>query len=332
MQWIQRRKLHQAERQDPERLAANAVWHVVRGSGANSVAGRSRPDRGVPQLSGARQVSIMAEHNLNGLNEISGAVRSLLAEEETECAPEARAAFAPVHSRLMNAIDQSRRYEMPVLTPGVDELASTGLDTAPVRRRFRLSLPWPRYRQTWAAAMVLALIFVAGLGGHQIARQGTADVFPVQCLADDFDAGLKSPTPYEFVSHDPEATAQWLSAQLGMPVRLPSPERAGVKLVGARRHVLRGRPVAQTHYIKDGQRVALYQVLAPKYGFSGLNEVRGNGRRHFFYKDCGGYRVVLWRSGENVMAIVTPVAIHEALQLATAIRENSPHHSAGGEP
>jgi anti-sigma factor RsiW len=308
---------------DADSSTADALWRKIRnGDDKHAAAAVDVTDSG--QV-GSGQVSSMDANELKELGAVSTAVRDLLDDEMKQLAPAAQAAFDPVHTRLMDAIQRSRREDVAFDgLPGVTGRAPS--------RQLRRPPVFSRHRQpVLMAAMVVVLTLAAGLGGHQWAQRGAGDVFPVQCLADDFDAGLKDPSPYEFVSQDPRATARWLTHQLGMPVHLPATEKAGVRLLGARRHQLHGRPMAQTHYLKEGMRIALYQVQAPKYGLGGLNEIGGPGRRHFYFKDCGGCRVVLWRVDESVMAIVTPLSIHEALDLAGAIRAASPHPSHGVE-
>jgi anti-sigma factor RsiW len=171
-------------------------------------------------------------------------------------------------------------------------------------------------------ALAMMMLFAVGIGGHQWGKMSSGEVLPVQSIIDDFDAGLRDPSPFEIATDNPAETATWLTRKLGIKVRLPAPHRAGVKLLGARGHQLYGRPVAQTHYLKDGTRVVLNQIHAPRYGLSGLTEVTSGGQT-FFVKDCGAYRLVVWRADDNIMALVSPLAMREALLLGDAMRDTS---------
>jgi hypothetical protein len=170
-------------------------------------------------------------------------------------------------------------------------------------------------------ALVLMLMLAAG-GGHYLGYHRATTALPVQSIIDDYNAGLQNALPYEFVADDPATAALWLSRKLGIKVHLPTPAQAGVKLLGARRHHLHGHPVAQTHYLKNHTHVALYQIHAPRYGLSGLDEVEMKG--HLYYiKSSGQCRIVVWRVDDNVMAMVSPLAMHESLLLAQAMRDSS---------
>lgn len=244
----------------------------------------------------------------HALGDISDGVRESLAQEAQQIAPAAAATFTFTHAKLMQAIEAS----------------------TPLRRK---PSPWHLTRwlgMEWAIptarSFILAtlLLLGVGMGGHQLGTRHAARVLPVQKLVDDFDAGLRSPAPFQLVADDPKTTESWLSQNLGMKVRLPAPKRAGVKLLGARTHHLEDRPVAQTHYLKGNVRVALYQMRAPRYGLPDLDEVQVHGRL-YYTKDCGPYRAIVWRAGDNVMTMVSPLAMRESLLLASDMRDNTPH-------
>jgi anti-sigma factor RsiW len=243
-----------------------------------------------------------------------------LADEEPTIAQEANFAFAPIHARLMDAIEASQRG--PSRTQNA-ERESGNSNSALRAHRSAFEWLWSSRRLPALRLMLATLVLLAvGLGGRQLGHWHTARALPVQLLVDDFDAGLRSSIPVELVADNPQAASKWLSRKLGVQVRLPALNRAGIKLLGARRHHIAGHPVAQTHYLKDGVRVALYQVHAPHYGLSGLNEVEFNGCL-FFIRNFGNYHAVIWRSDDNLMALVTPLARHEALQLAAAMRAST---------
>lgn len=241
------------------------------------------------------------------LGEVSDALREALLVEAQQMAPATTASFTFTHTRLMQAIEAS----------------------APPRRKLsRVSVvKW--FGLEWAVptvrsfALAASLLVAVGIGGHQLGMRHATHVLPVQKLVDDFDAGMKSSTPFELVADDSKTTESWLSQSLGMKVRLPTPQRAGVKLIGARRHHLEDRPVAQTHYMKGNVRVALYQMRAPRYALPDLDEVQVHGRL-YFTKDCGPYRAIVWRAGDNVMTMVSPLAMRDSLLLASAMRDNTP--------
>lgn len=240
------------------------------------------------------------------LGDISDAVRDALATEAEALAPATARSFQVTHGRLMEAIAAS----------------------APARpaRTYRMAgASW------WGAAwfrpvarnLALAAVLIAAvMGGHRLGEVHSARAMPVQKLVDDFDEGLKSPAPFELVADNSKTTETWLSQSLGMRVRLPAPQSAGVKLLGARRHHLADRPVAQTHYLKGNVRVALYQMHAPRMGLNDMDEVQVNGRS-FFWKNCGPYRAIVWRAGDNIMTLVSPLAMRESLDLASAMREST---------
>lgn len=243
----------------------------------------------------------------HALGEVSDTVREALAVEAMQMAPAAAVSFTFTHTRLMQAIEAS---------------------APPRRKALRLSVvKWLGFE--WAVpgvrsfALAISLLIAVGVGGHQLGTRHAAHVLPVQKLVDDFDAGMRSAAPFELVADDSTTTESWLSQSLGMKVHLPTPQRAGVRLLGARRHHLEDRPVAQAHYMKGNVRVALYQMRAPRYGLPELDEVQVHGRL-YFTKDCGPYRAIVWRAGDNLMTMVSPLAMRDSLLLASAMRDNTP--------
>lgn len=249
------------------------------------------------------------------LGEVSDTVAACLAWEDKAVGQAADGAFSTSHRQLMNAIASSHN-SAPAM-----EAAPTPATVRPLKLRRPLwaRAPWTLVLQrTLAAAMLMVSMAAAG---HAVGHRG-ARILPVESLIDDFDASLRSPAPFDLVADNPRSTSDWLAHRTGMRVTLPAGLHAGVKLVGARGHVLWGRTVAQTQYLKNDTRFALYQIRAPRSGLPALEEVKLNGRT-FFVHNRGGYHAIIWRSDENVMAVVSPLATREAMLLADAIRNDN---------
>jgi hypothetical protein len=81
--------------------------------------------------------------------------------------------------------------------------------------------------------------------------------------------------------------------------------------------------VAQAHFIRNGVRFALFQVHAPRCGMTGLEEKLVGGRT-FLAAQRGAYHVVVWRKGDNIMTLVSPLASPQSLLLAAAMRQDDP--------
>jgi hypothetical protein len=198
-----------------------------------------------------------------------------------------------------------------------------------------VSFDWTR-RTAKAQAMFLpyalatVMLCVVGLAGHQIGRRQEMWALPVQSLVDDFESGLKSPVPLDYVSPDSgdaKATAHWLSRQVGHKVLLPAPGKSGTRILGARRHELWGRAVAQAHYIKNGVHIALYQIHEPRAGLRDMQEAEFKGRTYLAARR-GNYHVVVWRKGDDIVTMVSPLERVASLRLAAALRDASPDSDA----
>lgn len=270
--------------------------------------------KGLPHNSGTA-----ANADTQALGEISDAVQAAYAADEDKLGHDAAQSFSPIHNKLMEAIEASQSPAPAPSFRAEDIFAPVSSQRRLLARRART----PQFQ--WALGLCLVAA-VAG-GSHELGRfravSDTANL-PVQSLVDDFDEGLRSPSPFDFVAYRPEDNqhaAAWLSQSVGAKVQLPAPTRAGVRLLGARRHTIEDRPVAQTHYSKDGVPIALYQVRAPAYGLAGMNEVR-IGSHVFMTSNRGNYRVVAWRAGEVIMTMVSPLGMERSLQLADALRNN----------
>ena len=254
---------------------------------------------------GAREEN-KGDAELRDFDEVSLGVHALLREEAQSS--DAAAAFASTHARLMSAIETDAKPKTSRFQLRLNEF-----------RRNVSTAAWGITALRWAVPALL--IIFAGWGGHFLgSSRADADVLPAQSLLDDYKGGLLHPAPMEVRASDAPTTAKWLSRRTGMKVRVP--QRADVKLLGGHAHHLKGHEVAQTRYLKNGRRIALYQIHAPSYGLSNLTVAKLDGHT-FFLHDNGEFRLIAWRSGESVMALATPFSTADALQLANAIR-NSP--------
>jgi hypothetical protein len=260
----------------------------------------------------------------------SALVRAVIAQENDEdslVSIGSRQAFATVHVRLMDAVENdvvARRASQESTPPELPRAGNSSwlqlLQSLCDSPRARVHAPVARF-----AGALLVLIAV-GLGGHHFGRQQNARALPIDSIVSDFDAGMKSPLPLDFISadvSDARPAAHWLTAQVGHKIFLPAPGKTGTQIVGARRHELWGRPVAQAHYLKNGVRVALYQIREPRAGLKGLRETRVHGRT-FMTAEKGDYRVVVWRKGDDIMTMVSPLQRESSLRLAAVLREAAP--------
>ncbi len=171
-----------------------------------------------------------------------------------------------------------------------------------------------------AAACVLA----AGvIGGHHAGRESGPRALPVQSIVEDYASGLGPSAPLEVSARSTGDTSRWLSKHMGRRVSLPTASRVGATLLGARRCTVEGRLSAQAHYLKNGVRVAYYQIHAPHLGLAGLGEVRSGGRS-YFTQNLNGCNLIAWRSDEDIMAVVSPLEMPVSLSLAYSMRESTP--------
>jgi hypothetical protein len=290
-----------------EARQADWLWRRVRHAQDSAVLER---ESNHPEIAQARE-----------LGELTDAVRYEL-EQSTQDERDAHDSFAIVHGRLMQAIEES---QMPA-QQGNATVASQALQQSKDShdRHFFLQGIF-RHGPVLQWLTTFALIAVVGIGAHQAGRAGAGRVLPVQSLVDQYDASLKSPAPFELIAdntQDPKTISKQWSRHLGMKVHVPAPKRTGVKLLGANRHLLWDRPVAQTHFLKDNVRVALYQVNEARCGLNGLDEVNVGGKV-FLTGNHGAYRVVAWRADDNVMTMVSPLAMSESLKLAKAMRDSN---------
>jgi hypothetical protein len=246
----------------------------------------------------------------NALLETSGAVRAafsqprVLAHEEDE----ARRAFPTIHAQLMETI-QKDSVRHPEKTARV--LAS--------RPPFRWNV-FPL-----KLALVAIFFSVSALGGHFIGSKSATRELPVQSLVDDFDDNLRSGAPLEFVADEgqsPQQTAQRISENVGLHIDAPPKKSKDVRLLGARRHSLWSRPGVQAHYLKNGVPFSLYKIRETRCALDGLREVEVNGRT-YLQGQRGNYHVVVWRNGDDVTTMVSPLLPRASLALARVMREGN---------
>ncbi len=277
---------------------------------------KSRPDR---NLSDDRSTPHLPET----LRAESDLVRAVLQADEEPTSPVSRAAsesFGEIHSQLMSVIEQDVQHRAnsknSSRTPFKAWLSAQMDLLTSLQRGMR-----PHLAQLGVAAFLLVGV---GMGGHQLGRSQGAQALPIQNFVDDFDEGLRSEMPLDFVSldeSDASSAARWLSTRTGQKVKLPTPAKSGARILGARQKAIWSHPVAQAHYIKNGVRVALYQVHEPRCGVSGLEETSVGGHT-FMTAKRGAYHVVVWRKGDDIVTMVSSLAPHQALRLAAAMRDD----------
>lgn len=271
---------------------------------------------------------------LREMAQISEIVRDVVNDpyEQAQLAKNASASFAPVHDLLMNAIERDVCVQSDVAAQ------KNAFKTPRFSWRQSFRVLDGRTRWNWAAAA--AVLCATTIGAHSLgfyratqnlpqnasflAKKAPPRILPVQSLVDDFDSGLRRDTPFEFVADEretPQIAARRLETQLGVLIHLPLKPRSGAKLLGARRHQTWNRPGVQAHYEKNGVRVAVYQMREPSCSLGDLDEVELNGRL-FLMGKRGAYRVVAWRAGDDVMTMVSPLAMQprESLLLADDMR------------
>jgi anti-sigma factor RsiW len=253
----------------------------------------------------------------------TGAVRAVIAadaEEHSAVTLAARDSFGAIHTQLMETIDADVAARQRQAGRDLEKSTSAFFLANWMSGFSHLSTHVARYA-------VAALLFIAvGVGGHQYGMQQSAQILPIESIVQDFDDNLKSPAPLDFISQngvDEKPAAKWLSTQVGHRISLPAPTRTGTRLVGVRRHELDGRAVAQAHYLKNGVRVALYQIRDPRAGLNGMETTSYRGRT-FLASQHGAYHVVVWRKGEDIVTMVSPLSREPSLRLAAALREASP--------
>jgi anti-sigma factor RsiW len=290
-----------------------ALWQRVREATRDNTAGHAAAGNAPVDESDTRPGEVAA------LGEVSDALRLALAEEcdsTLRQAQEARSAFVSIHTRLMQEIT-AEQDSSPSLQSEEVTTSHKAFNRARAKRRFRVLGQRPALQ--WALALLC--MSAVGFGGHRIGSRSASKELPVQSLVDDFDAGLHSATPLEFIADenlDNSAVSQWLSQRVGMKVQLPA-RHAGTKLLGAKRHPLWNRPGVQTHYLKNGIHVGLYQIRDPRCALANMDEVEIKGKL-FLVGVHGPYHVVVWRNGDDVMALVSPLRQNESLRLASLMR------------
>lgn len=324
--------LAQAQRQkNREARDAESLWRFIHAPKNVRLAQATDEDR--------RKEDVQ-DREVRELSEVSQLLRVAQDDpaEKARLEMGAQEAFQATHKRLMQAIENDADARR--------EKSSSG-----VQARFSwFAPPFTSRNFRWSWAPVAAVLMMTALSSHSIgyyhalrtlsgpsaasdtaktnpvvAAPSSLRLLPVQSLVNAFDDSLRNATPLEFVadqSESPQTIGRKLKKQLGVAMHLPIKPRSGAKLLGVQRHFGWNRPGVQAHYVKNGVRVAVYQFREPNCGLGDLNEVEWNG--HLFMTGSrGAYRVVAWRSGEDVMTMVSPLAMreHESLLLAEDMRQ-----------
>ncbi len=314
---------------------ADSLWHLIH------TKEKSRSTRCVQNV-GQPSVVDVVDQEVQELEEISQLLRAAWDDPAEKARLEigAQEAFTPTHNLLMATIESN-------VTEAREQLSSRALSRFPLFKPLSLGR-----NPAWRWASVTAVLMTTALGSHSIgyyhalralsspaassenalpssiiATSPNLRVLPVQSLVNDFDVSLRRQTPLEFVADERESTqmiGHKLQNQLGVAMHLPIKPRSGAKLLGARRHSAWNRTGVQVHYVKDGVRIAVYQFREPSCGMGDLNEVEWKGQL-FLTGQRGAYRIVVWREDDDVMAMVSPLAMrqHESLLLAEDIRQTN---------
>ncbi len=275
-----------------------------------------------------------AQENLNAAPETSASVPSAApvsaASASGASAPAAWVRRAPGHAWA--ARSNSRRGNPARRLQGFARGRRLSAALAPSRASGRcvqvLGDVWgPRVNAAARYAAAACVLALGVVGGHKVGRQSGPTALPVQSLMEDYASGLGPNAPLEVSARSEDDTSRWLSQQMGRRVSLPAASRVGAMLLGARRCIVEGRPSAQAHYLKNGVRVTYYQIHAPHLGLSGLGEIRSGGRSYFTQK-LNGCNLIVWRSDEDIMAVVSPLEMPASLSLAHSMRDSTPVLSA----
>lgn len=280
--------------------------------------GKSLNDEGASQAGSTPRLP-------QGAQRESALVRAVLAADEQPHSPVSQAArdtFAPLHQQLMDAIECDEALRAAQKSRAVVRAGSTPAAA--------LSLWWGNLSRSFAPtrwALTALVLLAVGLAGQHLGSPQGAPSLPVDTFVDDFDAGIKSEMPLDFISdneQDATSAAAWLTRHTGQKVKLPSPKKSGTRILGARqREIWRHHAVGQAHFIRNGVRFALFQVHAPRCGMTGLKEESVGGRT-FMVARRGAYHVVVWRKGDNIVTLVSPLTSPQALRLAATMRDEDP--------
>jgi anti-sigma factor RsiW len=199
---------------------------------------------------------------------------------------------------------------------------------APARR-----LSWPSFpaissgRQRLAFASAALCLFVAGfLLGHGFAggnrhasltgQQQALPMLPFPRLISDHHKYLSDRQPAQIASSDPSHIARAMTPLVSFPVAPVDLTREGARLLGGRRCLVRGVPVAFLLYEWRGRRISLFQTDHRKITVPGLHEALMDGECYLIGERDGlGY--VVWCSGRSDFVMVARAAPGELLRLAS---------------
>ncbi len=124
-------------------------------------------------------------------------------------------------------------------------------------------------------------------------------------------------------SSDPQAVVQWVKARSPLPIKVPALSGEGPELLGGTFCLIEDQEGVHLVFMDEGRPVSAYAIaaLGPQLAGEGSLTLEG---REFYVRKVRGYRVVLWREGDLLCAIVgqeeTPGAklLHLALLFAKA--------------
>lgn len=117
----------------------------------------------------------------------------------------------------------------------------------------------PEWRRLAAAAALVALGFVAGLGAAQLVPTDASPVLARAAMASFATYAVEVKHPVEVAASDEAHLVQWLSKRLGTPIRAPDLAAEGFALIGGRLLPGDATPAALLMYEDGlGRRLALY--------------------------------------------------------------------------
>jgi len=104
-------------------------------------------------------------------------------------------------------------------------------------------------------------------------------------------------------SGDPQAVVRWVKASSSVPIKIPTIGGNGPQVVGGTLCLLEGQKGIHLVFMNEGRPVSTYAIVAlgPKLAGEGSLTVEG---REFYVRKVRGYRVVLWREGNLLCAVV----------------------------
>lgn len=179
-------------------------------------------------------------------------------------------------------------------------------------------------RRPWAVALAASVVLIAvgGILGYLVARPRLGAGVPpmaAELVSEHMKFALLE-NPAELSSNSTQHVALWVQDRIGQPVRVPDYSPNGITLLGGRVIRVGGRRAGTIVYEKGRNIISLFAF--PRYGadFSGLQEVRREGRilRAGEYR---GQQILLWENGETGYALVSDVGWDELYQCARVFFE-----------